>query len=378
MPLREPRQRAPVVQPQHAQLHERLRERVGDLDVVEHALCRRELPQLVEVHLVHDLLLEREGGAPLVRQRRVGDRPTVVQRADELVVGHEHLVEEHLVELGVAGDLHQRPHLDARRAACRRRGTRSPCASGRRGRCGRGRFPSGRTARTTSTPSGPERSQPSSTAPAVSSARRGRNPASGSLNSWHQISSAVRIGGSQRSFWSSVPCASSVGPARLMPTRLIGCSARERAYSMLKIATCTGDAAPAVLGSANGCRPSGRAASRACHAGRTRPLRRWSRTAAAPRRSRRATHFERERLLLGGEGEIHALQVPEPFAPYRTNDACSTASSVPVNGRKSVSPRSRTKHSSPLMRSWRNFWCTSVRFTILFVPVVGGSRRIRT
>jgi len=41
-----------------------------------------------------------------------------------------------------------------------------------------------------------------------------------------------------------------------MPTRLIGCSARDRAYSMLKIATCTGDAPAAVL-SASGCRPSG-------------------------------------------------------------------------------------------------------------------------
>ena len=39
--------------------------------------------------------------------------------------------------------------------------------------------------------------------------------------------------GSQRCFCASVPCASSVGPARLMPTRLTGCSARDRAYSML-------------------------------------------------------------------------------------------------------------------------------------------------
>ena len=115
MPSSQPRERAPVVQPQHAQLDERLRERVGDLDVVEQPALGRELPELVEVHLVHDLLLERERGAALVRERRVGDRPSVVQRADELIVGHEHLVEEHLVELGVAGDLHERPHLDAGR-----------------------------------------------------------------------------------------------------------------------------------------------------------------------------------------------------------------------------------------------------------------------
>ena len=35
--------------------------------------------------------------------------------ADEMVVGHEHVVEEHLVELRVAGDLHERTHLDAGR-----------------------------------------------------------------------------------------------------------------------------------------------------------------------------------------------------------------------------------------------------------------------
>jgi len=47
----------PVVQPQHAQLDERLRECVGDLDVVEDAAGSCELPQLVEVDLVHDLFV---------------------------------------------------------------------------------------------------------------------------------------------------------------------------------------------------------------------------------------------------------------------------------------------------------------------------------
>ncbi len=37
------------------------------------------------------------------------------------VVGHEHVVEEDLVEVGLAGDLAQRAHVDARRRACRRR-----------------------------------------------------------------------------------------------------------------------------------------------------------------------------------------------------------------------------------------------------------------
>ena len=110
--------------------------------------------QLGEVHLVHDLLLEREVRAPLVGERRVGHRPPVVQPADEVVVGHEHLVEEHLVELGLAGDLHERPDLDAVGRPCRRRGRRCRGASGASGRCGPGRSPSGRTARRTSTPSG--------------------------------------------------------------------------------------------------------------------------------------------------------------------------------------------------------------------------------
>jgi hypothetical protein len=38
-----------------------------------------------------------------------------VERADQLVVGHEDFVKEHFVELGVAGELHQRPDLDAGR-----------------------------------------------------------------------------------------------------------------------------------------------------------------------------------------------------------------------------------------------------------------------
>ncbi len=63
---------------------------------------------------MHDLLLEREAGAALVRERGVGDRPPTVELADEMVCRHEHIVEEHLVELGLAGDLPQRAHLDTR------------------------------------------------------------------------------------------------------------------------------------------------------------------------------------------------------------------------------------------------------------------------
>ena len=51
-----------------------------------------------------------------------------------------------------------------------------------------------------------------------------------------------------------------------MPTRLIGCSARERAYSMLKIATCTGDAPRPPYSSGQWMPTQRSAASCACHA----------------------------------------------------------------------------------------------------------------
>jgi hypothetical protein len=107
---------------------------------------------------------------------------------------------------------------------------------------------------------------PSRTAEVVSEARS--LPAPGSLNSWHQISSAVRMRDSQRSFCAALPWASRVGPARLMPTRLTGCGAPARAYSALKIATSTGKA-PRPPYSAGQWMPTQRAAaSFACH---TRP-----------------------------------------------------------------------------------------------------------
>jgi hypothetical protein len=45
------------------------------------------------------------------------------------------------------------------------------------------------------------------------------DPAPGSLNSWHHISSPRSIGGRKRSFCSSVPCARIVGPA--MPIEIM-------------------------------------------------------------------------------------------------------------------------------------------------------------
>ena len=51
----------------------------------------------------------------LVGQRGAGQSPAVVDLPDDHLVGHEHVVEEHLVEQVVAGDLAQRPDIDARR-----------------------------------------------------------------------------------------------------------------------------------------------------------------------------------------------------------------------------------------------------------------------
>src|SRR5918998_4102548 len=51
---------------------------------------------------------------PLVHQGRERHRPALVDLAQPVVVGHPHLVEEHLVERRPARHLAQRPHLDAR------------------------------------------------------------------------------------------------------------------------------------------------------------------------------------------------------------------------------------------------------------------------
>src|SRR5712691_2418239 len=63
-----------------------------------------------------DLRSRRQGHpqrAPLMKKGRHGDRPTVAGLAQDLRLRHLHVLEEDLVELGVAGDLDQRPDLDA-------------------------------------------------------------------------------------------------------------------------------------------------------------------------------------------------------------------------------------------------------------------------
>ena len=93
-----------------------------------------------------------------------------------------------------------------------------------------------------------------------------------------------------------------------MPTRLIGCSARDRAYSMLKIATCTGDAPRPPYSSGQWMPTQRPAASRACHApaeldlvgDRLEARRHLDVARRASSRTSRANA-----LLVGGEREIH-------------------------------------------------------------------------
>ena len=70
--------------------------------------------QVLQIDLVDGLFLEGEPDTPLVGQRGIGYRPTLVEAADELVLGDEHLVEEHLVEFRLTGDLTQGSDVDAR------------------------------------------------------------------------------------------------------------------------------------------------------------------------------------------------------------------------------------------------------------------------
>ena len=50
-----------------------------------------------------------------MQQRRHRDLPALADRAEQVLLGHLDVAEEDLVELGVTGDLPERPHLDAGR-----------------------------------------------------------------------------------------------------------------------------------------------------------------------------------------------------------------------------------------------------------------------
>ncbi len=106
-------QRAQVVQSQHAEVDVRLCERVGDQGVVEGAVAPGLLVEPSQIGLVDDLLLEGKVRPTLVGQRRAGHGPALALGADHLVHRHEDVGEEDLVELGIAGHLHERAHVDA-------------------------------------------------------------------------------------------------------------------------------------------------------------------------------------------------------------------------------------------------------------------------
>ena len=92
---------------------------LGDLLAVDGVLVQpavaRELHQLAERDLQGHGAAQRDAGA-LVHQRGDGHGPAVAHAADHGLVGNARLLHEDLVELGLAGDGHQRPRLDARQA----------------------------------------------------------------------------------------------------------------------------------------------------------------------------------------------------------------------------------------------------------------------
>ena len=107
-----------------------------------------------------NFLLEREVRAPLVREGRRRHRPTLVLGTDPLVVWHQHLVQEDLVELGVAGHLHERPDVDARGLHVEREERQAARAGGLGIGSRQAQPPCGELPRTRSRPSGPTRARP--------------------------------------------------------------------------------------------------------------------------------------------------------------------------------------------------------------------------
>ena len=73
----------------------------------------RRVDHLLQLVLELELLAER-GGAALERERAHRHLPAVARRADDVARRRARAVEEHLGELRVAGDLHDRADLDAR------------------------------------------------------------------------------------------------------------------------------------------------------------------------------------------------------------------------------------------------------------------------
>ena len=82
--------------------------------VAVEAAPAREVDEPVHCRLEPGHALDPQPGA-LVRERALRDAPAVVEPADEVLARHHDVGEEHLGEVGRAGDVAQRPDLDARR-----------------------------------------------------------------------------------------------------------------------------------------------------------------------------------------------------------------------------------------------------------------------
>ena len=115
--LGQPGQRAPVVQLEQPHLGGGLGQLLAQAPVVEAPVRLGQAQELLDELGVDDQLARVH--AALVGQGRAGDAPARTLRADPPLVGHEHVVQLDLVELGLTGRLHERVHAHARPRACR-------------------------------------------------------------------------------------------------------------------------------------------------------------------------------------------------------------------------------------------------------------------
>ena len=306
-----------------AQLDERVDQAVDDLGVVEPAAPGRLGPQLVEVRLVDDLLLEREVRAALVGEGRARHRPAAVQLADRGARPGTNTSSRN-TSLNSESPVICRSGRTSTPGACMSttRNEMPRCFGGVRIGAHEPDAPAGelRVAR----PHLLAADRPARFAVGTGGrlgARGERREVAARAGLAEQLAPDLArrrgSGAASAARCSSVPCASSVGPARLMPTRLTGCGAPARAYSMLNSATSTG-VAPRPPYAAGHAIPTQRsAASRACQARPHSTCRRGRRTSPAtatlgqvggqPRRGPlRRTPAPR------GERQVHS-EIPEPL-----------------------------------------------------------------
>ena len=159
-----------------------------------------------------------DGGA-LVHQRGHRDPPALADVADAVGVGHPDLGHVDLVELGLAGDLAQRPDLDAGGVHVEGEVGQALVLGCLGVGAGHEHAPVGDVGERVphllagDRPTRRRRARPCVARPARS------EPAPGSLNSWHQASSPVNIRRSRRCLMASSPLVTIVGPAMVRPKK---------------------------------------------------------------------------------------------------------------------------------------------------------------